>query len=542
MSEPATILVVDDNSTNRMKMRLAVRNLGHSAEVAENGAVALQMLREGAFDAVLLDIVMPEVDGYEVLRTLKADENLRDIPVIVISSLDDEMDSVVKAIELGADDFLPKSFDPVLLKARLGSSLTKKRFRDEERDYMRRVARLTQAAEVLEAGNFHPQELMIDDIAGHDDPLGRLAAVFGDMAQDIYERERRLLRSVLTMKGALLVLAVGAVWGLTPALSRMAAGLGSNPIGLAVWVNMIAATVCLSIAAWRGRLPQITWATARFLLFWAVVAGISQRLVTFWVAENVEASTLSVIVTLSGFMVFAFAALMGLEKATVRRLTGLMLGLAGVTVVMLTRDPLADAGDFLWMLMALLLPLLFAVESILMAARRPEGVDLIAACGIMMALSAAFLFPLAVASGNLVALQPTVGRLEVLVVLIGLASATSLVLAFHLVATAGAVFASLSAYAMTIAGVVWGMLLLSEELSLLAWGALALILFGAWLVEPKGADEQVRLDLRFVRRRGVPATPQSPGTLPSRSAARPHDRAPTDSQLAPDAPIADVRL
>jgi CheY-like chemotaxis protein len=68
MTEPARILVVDDNSTNRMKMRMAVRNLGHSAEVAENGAVALQMLRHEAFDAVLLDIVMPEVDGYGVCR------------------------------------------------------------------------------------------------------------------------------------------------------------------------------------------------------------------------------------------------------------------------------------------------------------------------------------------------------------------------------------------------------------------------------------------------------------------------------------------
>ncbi len=79
----ASVLVVDDNSTNRMKMRMAVRNLGHSAEVAENGAVALQKLREGAFDAVLLDIMMPEVDGYEVLQALKADEDLRDVPVIV---------------------------------------------------------------------------------------------------------------------------------------------------------------------------------------------------------------------------------------------------------------------------------------------------------------------------------------------------------------------------------------------------------------------------------------------------------------------------
>ena len=168
------------------------------------------------------------------------------------------MDSVVKAIELGAEDFLPKTFDSVLLKARLGSSLAKKRFRDEERDYIKRVGRLTQAAEVLEAGSFTPQDLRIDDIADRDDALGRLAAVFGNMAQDIYERERRLNRSVLMLKGTLLVLATGAVWGLTPALSRMVATAGAHPLGLAVWVNGLAALMCLLVVVFRGGLPRLT--------------------------------------------------------------------------------------------------------------------------------------------------------------------------------------------------------------------------------------------------------------------------------------------
>ncbi|MEM7253446.1 MAG: response regulator, partial [Pseudomonadota bacterium] len=103
-SEQATVLVVDDNSTSRIKMRLAVRALGHDVEVAEDGAKALDALRTRDFDAVLLDIVMPEVDGYDVLRSMKSDSTLRDIPVIVISALDDQTESVVQAIELGAED------------------------------------------------------------------------------------------------------------------------------------------------------------------------------------------------------------------------------------------------------------------------------------------------------------------------------------------------------------------------------------------------------------------------------------------------------
>ena len=112
-----------------------------------------------------------------------------------------------------------------------------------------------------------------------------------------------------------------------------------------------------------------------------------------------------------------------------------------------------------------------------------------------MATSAAFLFPIALATGNLLPLGPQFGRLEMLVLLMGIGSATSLVLAFYLVTTAGAVFASQSAYAMTIAGIIWGMLLLGEELSVVAWAALGLILVGLYLVEPKSADERITLDL-----------------------------------------------
>jgi CheY-like chemotaxis protein len=490
MAEPATILVVDDNSTSRMKMRMAVRNLGHLAEVAENGAVALQMLRDGPFDAVLLDIVMPEVDGYGVLQALKADEDLRDIPVIVISSLDDEMDSVVKAIELGAEDFLPKSFDPVLLKARLGSSLAKKRFRDEERDYIKRVGRLTEAAEVLEAGSFTPQELNIDDIAERDDALGRLATVFGDMARDIYERERRLSRSVLMLKGTLLVLATGAVWGLTPALSRMATTAGAPPLGLAVWVNGLAALMCLLVVVFRGGLPRLTLSHFGFFAVWALIAGVGHRLITFLVAGHVEATMISLIGSLQGFIVFALAAAISLERASVRRLTGHGIGFLAVAAVVLTHSVNAPGAHLdVWLLMAVLLPLLLGLQKILLATRRPKGIDVFASVGLMLAISTAMLFPAALASDSLLALSPLPGSLELTVLVLAAATAGAVLLAVQVVGTAGPVFASQAAYAMAFGGIVWGMLLLGEGLSPLAWGALAFILVGLYLVEPRTEGE-----------------------------------------------------
>lgn len=494
------VLVVDDNSLNRMKMRRAVENLGHEVDVAEDGARALAMLRARPCDAVLLDIVMPELDGFAVLGEMKRDALLRDIPVIVISSLDDEQESVVRAIELGAEDFLPKNFDTVLLKARLGASLAKKRYHDQEREYFSRIERLTAAAEVLEGGRFNPDSLGLEDLARHNDPIGRLALVFRGMAAEIYQRERRLRRAVQTLQGSFLAIAVGLVWGLTPALSRMASGLGANPLGLAVWVNAISAAICLAIAAYRGRLPRLTRRELMFYLAWAVLAGIMQRMTTFVAAAHVEAAMLSMIVTLQGFIVFAFAAITRLERASPRRLLGLVVGLSGVSVVLLNRFDLSQSSQSIWELFAMLLPLLFAAEALVLDGKRPPRVDTFASVGIMMALSTLMLLPLAYFSGTLFSLGGQAGQLDLLILLMGIVGAASLLLAFHLVATAGAVFYSQSAYTMTIAGVVWGMLLLDEKLSALAWFAFAVIIVGMYLVEPRDRQGELLIQRSFTRR------------------------------------------
>lgn len=491
--------MVDDNSTNRLKMRMAVRKLGHQAELAPDGAKALEMLDADNFDAILLDIMMPVMDGFDVLRALNADESKRDIPVIVISALDDDSVSVVKAIELGAEDFLPKDFDPVLLNARLGASLTKKRFRDQEKEYFQRVEKLTEAAAVLEAGRFTPEDLAIGDLANHDDALGKLAAVFRGMAEEIYDRELRMKRAIQTLQGSFLVIAAGVVWGLTPALARMASGLGSNPFGLAVWVNGIAAVFCLSIAAYRGKLLKIRLNELGFYLLWAIIAGIFQRMTTFMVTEHVEVAMLSLIVTLQGFMVFVFAAATNLEKATPRRLAGLLVGLIGVIAVLVTRFDGDASNENLWLLVALLLPLFFAIEVIMLAAKRPEHVDIFTSVGLMMLFSTVMLAPIAYYNGDLMSLGTETGRLEVLVLLMGVGAACSLLFCFHLIATAGAVFASLSAYAMTIAGIVWGMLLLNEALSAIAWAAVIMILIGLYLVGPDVSDNKVVLKRSLVR-------------------------------------------
>ncbi|MBI3417750.1 MAG: response regulator [Verrucomicrobia bacterium] len=146
--ETGSVLVVDDNESNRELLTRRLLRHGCAVAVAENGRQALEMLRARPFDLVLLDIVMPELDGYQVLSEMKRDEQLRGIPIIVLSALD-EMESVVRCIANGAEDYLPKPFDPVLLRARIGACLEKKHLHDREISYLRQIEEQRRRADDL---------------------------------------------------------------------------------------------------------------------------------------------------------------------------------------------------------------------------------------------------------------------------------------------------------------------------------------------------------------------------------------------------------
>jgi DNA-binding response OmpR family regulator len=191
------VLVVDDVDSNRDLLSRRLGREGYRAHAAAGGREALAMLASAPFDLVLLDVRMPDLDGYEVLRQVKAAPALRDIPVIMISALD-EMQSVVRCIEMGAEDYLPKPFDPVLLRARVGACLEKKRLRDKELEYLAGVAAVQAAAAAVESGTFHAEALAA--VAGRPDELGTLARVFQRMASEVRAREERLKHQLTQLR------------------------------------------------------------------------------------------------------------------------------------------------------------------------------------------------------------------------------------------------------------------------------------------------------------------------------------------------------
>jgi CheY-like chemotaxis protein len=186
----ARILVVDDVEDNREVLRRRLKRQGYDVACAESGQAALDLLGSAPFDLMLLDVLMPGLDGYEVLERAKSDPATNHVPVIMISALDD-VASVVRCIERGAEDYLPKPFDPVLLKARVTACLEKKQYLD-------RVASITAAASAVEGGTYDPS--MLKPIAAVDDALGQLARVFNRMVDEVRAREARLRNRIRDLR------------------------------------------------------------------------------------------------------------------------------------------------------------------------------------------------------------------------------------------------------------------------------------------------------------------------------------------------------
>lgn len=217
--DQASVLVVDDVEANRDLLCRRLKRQGYHVQIAEDGLKALELIRAEPFDLVLLDIMMPHLNGYQVLEEIKADPSLRHIPVIMISAVDD-IDSVVKCIELGAEDYLSKPFNPVLLKARISASLEKKRLRDQEQAVLQKlqdeqaksellllnilpkpIAERLKAGERTIADNFSDVTVLFADIVGfsqlssHLSPpelvefLNHIFSLFDELA-DKYELEK----------------------------------------------------------------------------------------------------------------------------------------------------------------------------------------------------------------------------------------------------------------------------------------------------------------------------------------------------------------
>lgn len=199
-SQGGMILAVDDNPANCDLLARQLKRQGYAVATATNAQQALRLLKAIPYDLILLDVVMPGMNGIELLEQIKCHDQWQHIPVIMLTALD-ELESAVKCIELGAEDYLHKPSEPTLLKARIGTYLEKKRLRDQEVLYLQQVDRLTTAAAAIELKTFEPDSL--SDLAQQPDKLGQLVRVFQRMAQEVTSREQRLEQQIHLLQVAI---------------------------------------------------------------------------------------------------------------------------------------------------------------------------------------------------------------------------------------------------------------------------------------------------------------------------------------------------
>src|SRR5262249_18592960 len=232
-----------------------------------------------------------------------------------------------------------------------------------------------------------------------------------------YERERRLRQTIKTLRGGFGIILLGVIWGVVAPLSRFASGLEAHPFGMAFWVSLLSGLCCMGWAVAKGTVPkrrEIPWG---YFLVYALLGAVVSESLLFFAASKVEASIISIIAVLEGFLTFGFAAFMRIEQPSLSRFAGLLLGLLGVLVILYDKFTGASSSALLWTLVALLIPTCYAAEGIMLAAKRPEHIETITMVGIMQLVAAAILLPIALSTDQMIYPSAMPGAMELTVLL-----------------------------------------------------------------------------------------------------------------------------
>lgn len=288
-----------------------------------------------------------------------------------------------------------------------------------------------------------------------------------------------------------MLFAVGALFGLSVPLSRLASEIEAQPIGLALWVNIIAGVICLTIATIRKQLPVFNWRVSRFVLLWGLLGTVGGDVLLFWFVQHLPASTVSIILVCEGFIVYGWVTVRGNNRSGGKNLWGLAIGMLGMLVLMGNGASLATAGEPVWILLALSVPAVFAAEDFLICGSRPDTRDILALTGFAAIAGSVMLLPIAWYLNDFMTLSWVPSQLEIAVVCIAVSSALGTWLMVYLMTGMGAVYGSQTGYTITFAGIAWSILLLGERLSQGTLIALLLLFIGLMVVEPRQTKHDV---------------------------------------------------
>jgi drug/metabolite transporter (DMT)-like permease len=282
------------------------------------------------------------------------------------------------------------------------------------------------------------------------------------------------------------LLFLGVVWGLTFSLAKIAASGGAHPLGITFWQALLGAVFLGGVALLRRRRLSVKpWALQIYLLC-GLLGSVIPGVLFFYAASRVPAGVLSITVTVVPISTFLLSALFGLDRFGFLRVMGVLFGALAVVLLVAPEQSLPDPGAAPWVLAACVASACYAVENLIIALRMPDGADPFMVTLGMFLAATAIMTPLVIATGSFVVLAWPWGPVEWSIVGMAAVSALAYSLYITLIHWAGPVFASQVAYAVTIAGVFWGMALFGERHSPWIWLSLALMLAGLALVTPRG--------------------------------------------------------
>jgi drug/metabolite transporter (DMT)-like permease len=288
-----------------------------------------------------------------------------------------------------------------------------------------------------------------------------------------------------------LVLLMGVLWGLALSLAKIGVDAGGHPIGMALWQVGTSSLLMLTLLLTRGRLPRFRADIARFGWVCGSCGVAFPSIALFWCALYLPAGVVAIAFASMPLFTYLLSVLLKIETANRRRLLGVVVGLVAMGLLVLPESALPSPGLAPWVLLALVASVSMSIENTYAGGFRPPGVGSLELSFTRQATAVLILLPLAFFTGNHLPLFSVWGVAQYAATGNGLLSGIAFTLLLYVINTAGPVFASQTAYVITLAGVAWGMVLFGETHSIYIWVALALTLVGISLVRPQGNSIQV---------------------------------------------------
>jgi drug/metabolite transporter (DMT)-like permease len=285
-----------------------------------------------------------------------------------------------------------------------------------------------------------------------------------------------------------LLLVAGTAWGLSFSLAKIATGAGMTPVGITFWQSVFSIIMLTAVLAVRRRPVPLDRAHLMFYGFCGVFGTVLPSVLIFYAAYHLSAGVLSITISTVPLLTVALAAASGAERLAVARVAGIVLGIVAVAMIVAPEAALPDRAASLWVLVSVAAAASYALENVFIALRRPAVSDPVVLLFGMAVVALALLLPLGLATGQIALLSWPPGEAEITI----LAMATINVVCYggfiYLVTLAGPVFASQMAYVVTLTGVLWGVVIFSEQHSAWIWAALVVMMAGLTLVRPRNHE------------------------------------------------------